>query len=292
MKCFPQPLCGTDGPGNVPSPSGRPGGRRRFHRSFPRPSCGAGSAFTVAPLWGWAFIGGGDYLSLAATPCFGPPWADLVHSSSSSSVSSDSSYNDSGTSELTDVARRSRSGGCRGRGVEGYPPSLPPSGRPAMPPPRVVRPSFGSPPAPLVSEGVGLAWRQAARGCITATPQFHEPGFAVTGSAPTRSLASGHHVRKRLRQQRVAGPALVEVLPDGLALCSWNGSHTEERFTFILRDVTVVTSACCGHPITVMFEYEYRSFHPRLHTTGRQFVRRPLSPTLYRRSKRGTIRRR
>ena len=167
MNFFPQALCGTDGPGNIPSPSGRPGGRRRLHRSFPRPSCGAGSAFTVAPLWGG---GGGIHrwkgllFARRHALLWSPPGRTLcTHLPFRRSAPTAPTVTRGQGSSRTCAAVSFR--GCRGRGVEDYPPSLPPSGRPAVPPPRVVRPSFGSPAAPLLSPSRGVAPLSRCRVC-------------------------------------------------------------------------------------------------------------------------------
>ena len=98
--------------------------------------------------------------------------------------------------------------------------------------------------------GIELAWAQASRGCTAAANPLLLTGIARTAPGHAGSLFLGHHVRKRLFQRSVSDDELVRVLEHGLGFCSWDRDHSEPRFTFVLRELTVVVSACGTRRVT------------------------------------------
>ena len=153
---------------------------------------------------------------------------------------------------------------------------------------RVLRPL--TPHQMLHMSGIELAWAQASRGVTTAVNPLLHAGIAQAAAGHIDALFFGHHVRKRLWQRSVSDAELVRVLEEGLGFCSWDHSFSEARFTFVLRDLTVVLSECGTRPITVMRNYAFTSFRRRLRTCGPPSVRRPHQPDLYRLSQSGRVR--
>ena len=80
------------------------------------------------------------------------------------------------------------------------------------------------------------------------------------------------------------------MLRHGLALCSWDLAHREPRLTFTFSGVTVVVSLNGEEVITVITDYPFDDFAPRLRSTGPREAKRPFCSTLYRRSRHGTLR--
>ena len=152
--------------------------------------------------------------------------------------------------------------------------------------PNVGSNRFGGMPRdvpPAAAPGsVAWPWHEAEAGVVSPIPHVSGPdGFDSNGRQPIHALYLGHHARKRLRTKGFPDEVMVAVLCQGLPLCSWNVAHSEERFTFLFRVVTVVTSCSCDGIITVLFKYSFHGFRRRLRTTGQSVAHRPLHPTLF-----------